>query len=62
MSTQVIASKIISAANMMGSSRVRAGRTMQTSGDLMRFTRGLIAATNGLTKAQRNELLKRLGA
>lgn len=61
MSQDVIFSKVVKAANMMGTSKVVAGRQMNSSSDLMRFAAGLLKATAGLTKKERTALLARFG-
>lgn len=62
MSTQVIASKVFIACNLIGTNKVVAGRTLNSGSDLKRYTAALLEAASKLTKKQQLELISRLRA
>lgn len=62
MSTEIIASKVFKACNLIGTNKVVAGRSLNSGSDLKRFSVGLLEAVSKLTKKQQNELISRLRA
>ena len=62
MSTELIASKVFLACNVIGKPVAKDGRTLNCGTDLKRFTASLVEAVGSLTKKQRAELISRLRA